>query len=1366
MSVFGERYVPVGPVKAPDGELVDAIDSFHARPVALLVRAAAAGASRDALTAQTRVLMSLPPHPNVSIVRDAFFAGDRYVVVMDRAEGQTLAAWLASQGEPGLPVSAVLGYLEQLAAAVDHLHRQQPPVVHGDVRPEQVMISAAGAVLLMLTGTSSRAATDRDVAADVAGFAATAVQLLTGSRPAAPSDAGPDAPMWAGVDPDAAKHLGRILRRALDLDTAPGPGPPGVLVERMRAWQSADLPAGTVTFLLTDIEGSTALWEAHPRVMASVIARHHEIVADCVEARDGRQPRSQGEGDSTLSVFARPTDAVAAALAVQRALQVEPWAEGIQLRVRAGLHTGEAEVRGGDYFGAAVSRTARIRALARGSEVLLSQATAQLAMDRLPAGADLCHVGRRALKGLAREEEIYQLRAPGLVDVPLPAPDAVTAGIAGDAAGGGTAGEGAAGVPLPARLGTRPPTGVVGRRTEISTIAAARRRVAGGGGCETLLISGEAGLGKTTLAAEAARAAFGEGCCVLFGHCEEDLATPYQLFAEALMHFAAHADERQLRACADQHGAELTRLVPALADRIPGLPPSKATDPDTERYLLFAAVVGLLAALSRSRPVVLVLDDLQWADQGSLLMLRHLATSGQVTRVLVIGTYRDAGLGGSHPLTEALAALHRQGRLSRIELAGLDDAEVVALLEAAAGYTLDDAGMSLAHAVHRETDGNPFFVSEMLRHLSETRAIYRDATGRWAAAGALEQMALPESVRVVIGARVARLGQDAARALSVAAVIGRDFDLDLLALATATSEDELIDVLDAAAAVALVRELPGVAGRYSFAHALIQHTLYEDLGPTRRARAHRQVAGALEMLCGDHPGTRVGELARHWSSATQPGGLAKAIRYSREAADAALEALAPQDALRYYAQALALSGRAADPDPILSLDLTVGLGTAQRQTGDPAYRDTLLGAARRAAVLGETDRLVRAALAGDRGFYSTVGTANAANVEVLETALASLPADHPDRALVLALLCQELTYGSPLDRRLALAEEALAIAESSGHDAVIVRVLNLLTLPLRVPPQLGPSLARTADALARAERLGDPVQLCWALARRASIAAWAGDIEEMDRCLERARLVADQVDLPGVRWVVSNELVARALLAGDIERAELLAAEAFTIGSNAGEPDVELYFNGEVLGICARRGTLGDIAELIAQTARENPGLPAMVGNLARAHVQAGKIDDARRLLDEFARSGFDPPLDFLWLVGMVGWAEVAIVCRDPQYAGPIFDRLAPWADQLAYIDLGTEGPVSLYLGGLCAVLGRYDEAEAYFTRSADFCERAAARCFAAQTDLWWGTMLAERDAPGDAERAGGLLTRAYASAMAHGYGSIERDAAEALRHL
>ena len=258
-------------------------------------------------------------------------------------------------------------------------------------------------------------------------------------------------------------------------------------------------------------------------------------------------------------------------------------------------------------------------------------------------------------------------------------------------------------------------------------------------------------------------------------------------------------------------------------------------------------------------------------------------------------------------------------------------------------------------------------MSEVLRHLAETGAIYQDAAGRWTSETTLEQVALPDSVREVIGARVGRLGKAAERVLSMAAVIGRDFDLDVLARATRTTEDELLDILEAASAVALVREPANASGQYTFAHALIQRTLAEDLGPNRRARAHRQVAEALEDLCGDRPGARVGELARHWLSATQPIDAAKAISYAHRAGDAALAALAPADALSYYVQALDLYPQAPDPDPVLALDLAIGLGTAQRQTGNAAFRETLLDAARLAADLDDVERLGAAALANHRG---------------------------------------------------------------------------------------------------------------------------------------------------------------------------------------------------------------------------------------------------------------------------------------------------------------------------------------------------------------------------------------------------------------
>ena len=641
------------------------------------------------------------------------------------------------------------------------------------------------------------------------------------------------------------------------------------------------------------------------------------------------------------------------------------------------------------------------------------------------------------------------------------------------------------------------------------------KRVASGEGREVVLISGEAGLGKTTLVAETARAASDGGACVLFGHCEEDLATPYQLFTEALGHYVTHAPEEQLVADVEEHGSELGRLVPALATRLPGLPPSKATDADAERYQLFAAVVGLLVQVSQHQPVVLVLDDLQWADTASLQLLGHVTAADRPMRLLVLGTYRDSELSRAHPLLETLAALHRHHGVTRIELTGLDDTGVVSLMEAAAGHTLDDAAVGLAHALYRETDGNPFFVSEVLRHLSETGAISQDATGRWTAADTLEQIALPDSVRMVIGARVGRLGQHAEQVLSVAAVIGRDFDLDVLAQATKTSEDELLDILDAAAAVSLVRELADTPGHYTFAHALIQHTLYADLGLTRRARAHRQrgrgVGGPLRRpprvpprrtgppLAG-FPTHRPGQ----GPQLLPPGGRRRA-RGPRPRRRPPLLRPGPRP-LRAVRQ------RRSDPGHRPG-HRARHLPNARRET--PPIADTLLDAARRAADLGDTDRLVAAALANNRGIFSNAGTIDADKVEILEMALERLSPDDSDRALVLATLCIGADFREP-----ARASPG-AGRRGPRHRRILRRRRHHRAGPqpsLRTRsacrPLLEQTLARSADALRRAERVGDPVLLFWAALQHLGNAARAGDIDEMDRCLEIVGSLAEQLDQP------------------------------------------------------------------------------------------------------------------------------------------------------------------------------------------------------------------------------------------------------------
>ncbi len=289
-----------------------------------------------------------------------------------------------------------------------------------------------------------------------------------------------------------------------------------------------------------------------------------------------------------------------------------------------------------------------------------------------------------------------------------------------------------------------------------------------------------------------------------------------------------------------------------------------------------------------------------------------------------------------------------------------------------------------------------------------------------------------------------------------------------------------------------------------------------------------------------------------------------------------------------------------------------------------------------------------------------------------------------------------------MERLQALAEEALAIAESSGDDATIVRVLNQVILPSLVPTLLEQTLARTADAMVRAERLGDPVLLFFAAHARATSVFLAGDIDEMDRCIEIMCALAEQIDQPILSWTNTYHLSKRAQIAGDTDLAEKLATEALQIGTDCGQPDAASFFGGQLMVVCTQRGTLGELIPLIEQMVDE-ASAPAGVFTsvLAMAHAEADHIEDARRLLEEFAATDFDLPMNPGWITGMFCYAEAAIRCGDPKYAGPLFDRLAPWAEQsVASGSVTASGLVSHSLGGLATVLGRYDEADFYFNQS------------------------------------------------------------------
>ncbi|HXW35519.1 MAG TPA: AAA family ATPase, partial [Acidimicrobiales bacterium] len=1008
-----------------------------------------------------------------------------------------------------------------------------------------------------------------------------------------------------------------------------------------------------------------------------------------------------------------------------------------------GVSCGEATREGDDYFGDPVVEAKRLCDRAGGGQILVSQVARVVAGRRTSATFSL--LGALELKGIPAPVQALETNWD-----PLPGPGTETVEI-----------------PFPERLAVGPEIGVIGREAEDALLDDAFKRVVAGEGSEVVMISGEPGVGKTTLASQLARRAFAAGASVLLGRCDEDLGIPHGPFVEALRHYVDHAPEDFLRAHVQDFGAELETMVPTLSRRVQDLPPPMSADPATERYLLYRAVVGLLDQASFATPVVLVLDDLQWADAPSLQLLRHLVDRSELHRLLIVGAFRSAEMTTNDSLTETLVVLRRERQVIFLELKGLDESGVMAFVEAAAGHELSQQGMALARALYRETDGNPFFVGEILRHLSETGAIYRTESGRWTASDDLGGFRLPDSLVQLVNARVSRLGAVAKRVLPVAAAIGGEFELKLLSTATDTSDDEILGVLAAATRVSLVEEMSGPPGRFGFAHSLIQHTLYQNLGPTQQARAHRRIAEAMETTRTPDRSSRAGSLAYHWARAAEPDSLPKAASYERQAGDDALSALAPDEAVRHFAQAFDFQSQQAQPDPLAETDILIDLGTAQFQAGIPAFRESFLSAAHRAMNLRATDRLIRAALGNNRGVMSAAGEVDFERVEVLEAALSSLPkADSRERALILATLCAELTYGS-FEQRKTLADDARSMARRIGDPGTLVQVLNLVSYPLSLPWLLDERLRDGTEALVLAESFGDPVQLMLSAAFAAHNAMQAGDFHKWNECLEMMRDLSKRISQPTLMYYLALTEAANAVAQGDPQRAERHATELLEIGSDSGQPEAMSIYGFYLYVIRRQQGRSAELLPVIEQVAADNPGIPAYKTSIASIRLHDGDESYAKYLLDSESPGGFaSVPKDISWLATLTVYADLAAELEVVEHAESLFRLLAPFAEQIAYPGAVVLDPVSLSLGRLASVLRRYDDAEAYLSEAFELSDRGGMRYVAARTQLAFGKMLVNRRSPGDLDRARVFLENAHAASVSNAYYGVERSSDEAIANL
>jgi DNA-binding SARP family transcriptional activator len=911
-------------------------------------------------------------------------------------------------------------------------------------------------------------------------------------------------------------------------------------------------------------------------------------------------------------------------------------------------------------------------------------------------------------------------------------------------------------VSLPALLTRGGQFSFVGRAQELERLERAWKEVVGGQR-RVILVGGEVGVGKTRLAAELARRLHPEGALVLAGRCDEDMGVPFQPFVEALRHFVAEDPEPARRL--GRNAGELTRLVPELVERVPHLHEPLRSDPETERYRLFEALAAWLAAASSDQPVLLVLDDLHWAARPTLLVLRHIVRSPAPMRLLVLGTYRDTEMGAVLP--EFLADLRRDPEVERLSLSGLDAPEVQAFLEAA-GYTVSGQDPALSRAIWAETDGNPFFVGEMLRYLAESGALTKQ-DGRWVSTMALEDLGIPEGVKEVLGRRLSRLSEAANRALRIAAVAGVEFELVVLEAVAGLDEETLLGALDEGLVARLLFEVPGPTPRYRFAHALVRGILYDQVAVGRRVGLHRRVGEAIETLQGHDIDDHLPALAHHFAAG---GDMAKAVLFATRAGERALAHLAYDEAVAYYGQALEVLEVADLPDgEDRHLVLLIALGEAQRRAGDPSHRETLLHAARLAQARGDADVLSRAALANRRGFiFSAVGTEDPDRVAVLEAAIDAIAPDSPTRARLLATLGLELVYGGDPERCLRLSDDALALARRLGDRAALADVLLNRYYTIGGPDTRDERLANAAELLVLAEHLGDPVLTAQALFLRLFAALEDGEVGEAHRALDACEHLAGELGQPTLRWFATFWRGAMALLAGRLEEADRHITAAFELGQASGQPDAVPFFVAQQYWIRFEQGRLNEVEAALTELVHRLPWFVIPRTRLALLYCELDRPEEARVLYDELVGDGLARlPKDWSWLVTATACAAVCAYLGDTARASVLYHALAPYEGRFPTPAAVAYRSVSHHLGLLATTLGRFDEAERHFSTAAAMHERIGAPAWLARTRLEWARLLGTRGRTGDAERAVELLGQARATARELGLGRIERRAAALL---
>jgi class 3 adenylate cyclase/tetratricopeptide (TPR) repeat protein len=1065
------------------------------------------------------------------------------------------------------------------------------------------------------------------------------------------------------------------------------------------------------TVLFTDVVGSTEFASVRGDEMAVALLRvHEEIARDAASNHDGQVVKSTGDG--FLLIFPTCINGVAAALEVRDRLEHYNVTHGdAALHVRIGLNAGPVIEEAGDFYGTTVNAAARVAAKARSGQVLVSEAVRAEATT----STDWTFVDRGLfwLKGLREQWRLHEA----------------------------TSGE----------IAVRPPA-LEGRTPFVDRDmqrAALRRCVdrANDGRGAFVVVAGSAGVGKTRLVEEVGAEAQARGLEFLVGRCHEtSRGEPYTPFVEVLQAVQRRLAPERFRELVAEDAGEIARLLPNLRRRYSDIPPPAELPSKEERRYLFVTVQEVLARLAAVRPVVILVDDVHWADEPSLLLLEHIAAALSELPILLVATYTQEEVSIADLLHSMLAELHRRRLVETIGVSELGESDVERLLTEIGGSAPPRA---LVHTLFQATAGNPFFLEEVVHQLAEQGRLLVD--GGWHDAGDLD-LDVPESIRLTIESRFERLHPNTRQVLGTAALIGRDFGFELLDVLGELPEEELVDAVDEAERARVITStIDRNRVSFAFAHELIRRTLVNELSLTRRQRLHLRVADALEQVYQLELAEHAAAIAYQLERAGQRADPDRIVRFLVMAAEHALEAAAHAEALRHFERALSML---PDDDTARRAIVLEGMGTAERSLGqlDRAlahWRDALDVLER----LGDWSSVARLCL--DSAVQVAFWRGGSEVIELIDRGLAALD-DRPSsqRAGLLALAGRIASQSGLYDRGEELLVQALTVARADPDN----RVLGLALYSRAAHHFAYNQFALTVDAgfesIEHLRRAGDLWNLANVLGYVGTSLGWLGQFEEAAELGGEGEALAQRLG----NWSAYvfaeqshsfRDVGSRPAPAVLQRRGE----HALELGHDMGFPWLSSIGHTRI-GLAAFWGgrwpdALWHFEEAARLEVRGAAG--GHLGRLFVIHAYLGNRTTAIALLEQ--------PRSELPVLGRAntgtswGLAAAAVealtVLDEDEQAAELYDTIAELA-RTGMLMRSWDYRLIATLQGMAAACGRdWDRAETHFEDALRIARDLPMRLEEPEACRFYARMLVARGRSGDRERARALLGRAAAGYVA-----------------